>query len=197
VSGDCVGTKTFKESAQIFGTVEGAISPGFAAVPANALVVWGKPGQSGTATITALGIINGSPDVIATQSVTVGGGSAPVVPPVDPPTPADPLLPTLQAAFKADGSPSAAASKLASLYASANTIVDNSSNTTLDDVFIVLSISANNLCPLPTLMETRKAIAAELNSKIGTNRSQGLDTATKATLKAQFARMATLLGALK
>jgi hypothetical protein len=75
VEGAAAGYQIFSTAGKLFGRAEGQAEPTFSDIPANSIVVWGKAGRSGSVKLNALGIVDGKPKTLATQTLQILGAS--------------------------------------------------------------------------------------------------------------------------
>jgi len=199
VHGAGIGTYATTDATTVLGALQGTPGVTPQKVPAKAFIVWGV--APGAVKLTAWGVVDGEAIELDSKALAVGGAVPPTPvpgPPAPVPVPVDALFPALQAAYLADGSPADCAGKLAAIYATAaRSAVDDPTLKTLGDLLGDLKHAAAALAPLPAGAKFREVLAGELDSKLGTNPAAPLDSAARANAKAQFARIATLLGGLK
>lgn len=117
-----------------------------------------------------------------------------------PPTPADPSLAVLQAAFSTEADPArlTQAMQLAALYRTAATVtVNDPTLTTVGAYFQAVVASIGATMPKTTLAATKAAIAGELSKVLPTSAGAPLDVATRSLIGANVLRMAVDLEALR
>lgn len=135
----------------------------------------------------------------------ITSGKGPQPPPVPIPTPTDPFLVAIQAAYTADGKPSAQVAQLASVYKLSPTFINDPANKTPVDILnvlkksVVLVLKEANPDVMTVLKNTRLAIATEMDKTLplGANSTKALDAPTRQLIATQFARVQAALETLK
>ncbi len=120
------------------------------------------------------------------------------VPPI--PSPTDPFISTLQAAYATDTDANKATLKgqLAAVFAQGSSVtVNDTSLKSVADLLTKMQANANADVGASTLKNARSAIGAELASRLPTAPSTPLDATTRSLCGKQFARISSLLGAIK
>lgn len=128
------------------------------------------------------------------------------VPPGPPPVPPAPPVPDpdvfpslLGISYIIDPDPLKAAhvTQLAALYRQSSATVDDPNLKTLDALTARMHSAANTLIGENALPKVRRALADELNVKLGTKAGVTLDADERSLVKSQYQRMATALGGIK
>lgn len=121
-------------------------------------------------------------------------GNAPIPPP---PTPNDPFVSSLQAAYERDGKNPIALSKMVVFYQVSDTIVNNDANKTPSDVFSVAKKAMATMLKEPdsdkatVLVNLRQAISKELDKTLplGSASTQPLTAESRHLINTQFQRV--------
>lgn len=154
--------------------------------------------------VVPLGVTN--PALILRRTLDVGGvAPLPPVPPGPNPPPVppfDPLAAVLQTAYAAETAPTKAASvaALAVVYRQSVATANDPTVATANDLYTVVSKAASAAVPMPTLLAMRQAMATEFNARLptlATDLAKPITSELRALCATQFARMATLLEALR
>jgi hypothetical protein len=195
-----IGLSEITKATTLFGKVEGGLKPDFYDLPVGAVVTWPAADQ-GTAKLSALGVVNGKAQRLASIKIQVGP-PGPAPPPVPPPTPTDPLFLSLQAAYNVESAADRVkVPLLAAIYrAAAKTTVHDKALTTNTALAaeltraVQIAVGGPSTVVLPKL---RRAIGDELNAKLPRTPDLILDDAARTLWEQEFNLIASRLEVLK